>query len=138
MTNVGMVRKGLGLTALCATLTAVPFLAWAAADASQEVATAATHAEFSAKADTLKMAHEHLHHTLNCLVGPDGKGFDSKAANPCMDMGAGAIPDTADATAKKHLEHIAYLARTALMSKSLVTVHKDAERIAADLKKIGG
>ena len=39
----------------------------------------------------------HLHHTLNCLVGPGGDGFDAKQMNPCAQAGNGAIPDAKDA-----------------------------------------
>ncbi len=120
--------------ALCAGLVAMPLAAHA--DAAGEISTAAQHAGFSAKATSLKVADMHLHHTLNCLVGPGGRGFDAKQANPCSSMGNGAIPDTTDATAKKSLERIAYRARRALASKSLATATKDAAAIQAELGKI--
>jgi len=119
--------------ALCAGLVALPLAAHA--DASTEVATAAEHAGYSAAADTLMVAHMHLHHVLNCLVGPKGRGFDTKAADPCADMGSGAIPDTTDAHMKRRLEHIAYRTRRALHSQNLAAVKKDAARIEAELKK---
>ena len=31
----------------------------------------------------IMMAHKHLHHAVNCLVGPSGAGFDAAAGNPC-------------------------------------------------------
>ena len=120
--------------ALCAGLVAMPLVAHA--DASDEVSTAAQHAGFSAQATSLKVAHMHLHHTLNCLVGPGGRGFDSKEANPCADKGMGAIPDTTDAATKKTLEHIAYRARRALASKNLATVKKDAAEIQTELGNV--
>jgi hypothetical protein len=119
--------------ALCAGLVALPLAAHA--DASTEVSTAAEHAGFSAAADTLMVAHMHLHHVLNCLVGPKGHGFDTKAADPCANMGSGAIPDTTDTHMKRRLEHIAYRTRVALRSHSLATVKKDAAMIEAELKK---
>lgn len=122
--------------ALCAGLVAAPFAAHA--DAAGEVSTAAQHAGFSAAATSLKVAHMHLHHTLNCLVGPSGRGFDSKQENPCSSMGSGAIPDTTDAAAKKSLEHIAARTRSALRSTSLATVTKDAAAIQTELGKVGG
>jgi len=129
--------KSLRLTALCTALAALPLAAFAASDASQEITTAATHASLSSKADSLKMAHAHLHHTLNCLVGPNGPGYDSKAENPCKDMGGGAIPDTTDEAKKRSLEHVAAQARAALKSKSLETVQKDAEKINSELGSVG-
>jgi hypothetical protein len=120
--------------ALCAGLVALPLAAHA--DTSTEVATAADHAGFSAASNTLLMAHTHLHHTLNCLVGPKGRGFDTKAADPCANMGNGAIPDASDAHMKRSLEHIAYRTRMALRNHKLAAVKKDAAMIEAELKKL--
>ena len=130
-------NKNLRLAAVCGALATLPLAALASSDASQEITTAATHASMSSKADSLKMAHAHLHHTLNCLVGPNGRGYDSKAENPCKDMGNGAIPDTTDEAKKKSLEHAAAQARAALRSESLETVQKDAEKINAELSGAG-
>ena len=63
------------------------------ADAHSEIVQAATHAGLAAQSTDVAMVHMHLHHTLNCLVGPDGPGFDAKEMNPCANAGAGAIPD---------------------------------------------
>ncbi|HEY4340940.1 MAG TPA: hypothetical protein VGM97_13435 [Steroidobacteraceae bacterium] len=125
------------MSAIGAALAMLPLVAFASGDAAKETTTAATHASLSSKADSLKMAHAHLHHTLNCLVGPKGRGYDGKAENPCKDMGDGAIPDTADAAKKKTLEHAAAQARTALRSEALETVQKDAEKINSELSGAG-
>lgn len=58
-----------------------------------EVATALTHAGFAAKYDTMKEVTLHLHHVVNCLVGPKDKMFDSSAGNPCDGQGNGALVD---------------------------------------------
>lgn len=134
MTTLNAFKKSWLAVALSAGLMALPFVAHA--DASAEIATAAQHAGFSAKATTLLMAHTHLHHTLNCLVGPKGHGFDSKAANPCRESGNGAIPDTTDAHTKRELEHIAARTRSAIRSHRLATVKKDAAAIEAELEKL--
>src|SRR6185437_11904150 len=63
-------------------------------DPAKETATAATHAGLAAKATDLKGTQMHLHHVVNCLVGPKGKGFDAAPGNPCKDQGNGAIADT--------------------------------------------
>lgn len=73
-----------------------------AADTASEVKTAAMHAGLASQAANVEGVHTHLHHTLNCLVGPDGDGFDSDEMNPCGDMGNGAIPDTKDDDMKKN------------------------------------
>lgn len=130
-------KKSLRLAAMCAAIATLPLVAIAAGDASQEITTAAIHASLSAKADSLKMAHVHLHHTLNCLVGPKGRGYDAEAGNPCKSMGDGAIPDTADAAKKKSLENVAEQTRAALTSESLEAVHKDAEKIHSELGSAG-
>jgi len=53
--------------------------------------TAAQHAEYASNATKIDQVHLHLHHVINCLVGPKGKGFDAKAGNPCKDQGNGAL-----------------------------------------------
>ena len=58
-----------------------------------EMKTAITHAGFAEKYDTMKEVSLHLHHVLNCLVGPDDKMFDKMAGNPCQGQGKGILPD---------------------------------------------
>src|SRR6266511_4230816 len=62
-----------------------------AADGGKQIATAAQHAGYAADSTAIGMAHAHLHHTINCLVGPQGDGFDAKELNPCKGFGNGAI-----------------------------------------------
>jgi len=70
----------------------VPLLALAAQGmGNQQVNTAAQHAGFASKAMKVDGVHLHLHHVINCLVGPGGDGFDAKAGNPCKDQGNGAL-----------------------------------------------
>jgi hypothetical protein len=65
----------------------------AMADGPQAISTAATHAGMAASGTDVVGVRRHLHHVLNCLVGPDGQGFDAAAGNPCGAAG-GAIPQT--------------------------------------------
>ena len=65
----------------------------AANDPAVELKTATTHAGFAAKYEALKEVTTHLHHTLNCLVGPQDKLFDAAAGNPCQGQGNGYLPD---------------------------------------------
>ena len=106
----------------------------ARADVNSETATAATHADLAAGASDVAGVHAHLHHALNCLVGPNGKGFDAKELNPCANNGTGAIPDTADAARKKTLEAAADKARAGIAATDLKTAQKDASEVGSMLK----
>lgn len=77
----------------------------------------------------------HLHHAVNCLVGPGGEGFDPKQMNPCAQAGKGAIPDTTDAKKKKALEAAAAKARSGLAETDFEKAKKIAADTAAMLKK---
>ena len=106
-----------------------------AADAAKEVQTAATHAGYAADATVLKTVQAHLHHTVNCLVGPKGVGFDAKQLNPCKGQGNGAIPDTADVAKKKQLEAALASAKAGLKATTLAGAKADAQKTAALLKE---
>lgn len=59
--------------------------------AQQERQTAAQHANFATKAMSISETHLHLHHVINCLVGPGGADFDAGSGNPCKGQGNGAL-----------------------------------------------
>ncbi|MEJ2643963.1 MAG: hypothetical protein P8180_03365 [Gammaproteobacteria bacterium] len=61
--------------------------------ALKQVATAIEHAHFASQGKTTSIAHLHLHHVINCLVGPKGKGFDGAVGDPCKGQGNGALND---------------------------------------------
>ena len=67
--------------------------AQSAGNPETELKTAMAHAGYAAKADALNGVHLHLHHVLNCMVGPKDKLFDAAAGNPCKDQGTGAVPE---------------------------------------------
>src|SRR5436189_5456151 len=92
----------IALLAACAALVATPVLA----DTAAAVNIDKNHAGMAAKAADLKTTQMHLHHAVNCLVGPAGKGFDAAAGNPCGKAGAGAIPYATDAAVKAKLQTI--------------------------------
>ena len=100
--------------------------ALADSDPAKEMATAATHAGLAAKSTDMKMTQMHLHHVVNCLVGPKGKGFDTTNANPCKDQGNGAIPDTKNPTQKKALQAALAKANAGLKAKDMTAAQKDA------------
>lgn len=86
----------LSLLAACAVFTLSP--AFASTQGNHEIATAIKHAGYAAKSTNLKHVDLHLHHVVNCLVGPQGGGFDKMAGDPCKGMGMGALADDAHAT----------------------------------------
>jgi len=100
--------------------------AHAEADSTKQVATAARHAGLAAQAVDLKGAQTHLHHVINCLVGPKGEGFDDKEANPCKDQGNGAIPDATSEARKTVLTEALAKANEALRQTDLAAAHKSA------------
>jgi hypothetical protein len=106
-----------------------------AADASKEIAAAAQHAGYAADSTAIGTVHVHLHHTINCLVGPQGEGFDAKEFNPCKDFGDGAIPNTEDAMKLKSLRSALGLAEAGLKSDDLDAAKKLAAQAAAEIKK---
>ena len=105
-----------------------------AADPVQEAATAATHAGLAAQGASIEQVHMHLHHTVNCLVGPNGQGFDAKEANPCQKLGGGAIPDTTDQATKAKLTAALAKAEAGLKSDDLAGAKKAATEAQAALK----
>ena len=123
----------LGAAVAALILAPMPVLA---ADVSGEIATAATHATLASQATAIDGVQMHLHHTLNCLVGAGGAGFDAKQINPCAGSGSGAIPDMTDAAKKKALETAADSARAGLATTDLATAQKAATKTAAELKAI--
>jgi len=105
-----------------------------AADPAQEAAIAAVHAGLAAQAVTIEQVHMHLHHTVNCLVGSKGQGFDANEANPCQKLGDGAIPDMADSATKAKLTAALAKAQTGLQSDELTNAKKAATEAQAALK----
>ena len=116
----------IALLAACAALVATPVLA----DTAAELSIAQTHAGLAVKGADLKTVQMHLHHAVNCLVGPGGKGFDAAAGNPCGKAGAGAIPDSTDAAMKAKLQTIADSAAPGLTTSDLATAQKTAQSTA--------
>jgi len=123
------------LGAAIAALVLIP-LPVMAADVAGEISTAATHATLAAQATALDGVHTHLHHTLNCLVGPGGSGFDAKQINPCAGAGSGAIPDESDAAKKKSLEGAANTTRAGIAAADMATATKAASEVASELKAL--
>lgn len=116
----------IALLAACAALTATPVLA----DTAAEISIAQTHAGLASKAADLKGVQMHLHHAVNCLVGPGGQGFDPSNANPCAKAGNGAIPDSMDAGQKAKLQTAVADANSGLTATDFATAQKAAQTTA--------
>ena len=114
-------------------VTALPGSAQAA-DSAQEAATGGLHAGLAAQAATIEQVHMHLHHTINCLVGPTGQGFDAKEANPCQKLGNGAISDTTDSATKAKLTAALAKAQAGLKTVDLTAAKKAATEAQAALQ----
>jgi hypothetical protein len=118
--------KKIVLIAAFAAFAATP----AFADLAGELSTAQTHAGMASTQTDIAMAHKHLQHAVNCLVGPNGKGFDAAAGNPCGKAGAGAIPDSTDAAQKAKLTTIAASAEAGVGNADLAASQKAAKDTA--------
>jgi hypothetical protein len=105
-----------------------------AADLKAEITTAGAHAGMAAAASDITTVHMHLHHTINCIVGPNGAGYDAKQMNPCQNQGAGALPDATSASTKTSLQTAVTQAQAGLASNDLSAAQKDAADAAATLK----
>ena len=107
-----------------------------AADVAKEIATAETHAGYAAAAADLKMAQAHLHHVVNCMVGPKGRGYDETQANPCKDQGGGVMADYKGDKAKRAtLQKALDTARAGLKAADLTAAKQRASDADALLKK---
>ncbi len=127
-------KKLLIIGVVSALAAGLPTSAFAQSQATKEAGTAHTHAVLAQSATPLTMAHLHLHHVVNCLVGPNGSGFDATAGNPCKGQGDGAIKDAAnDSTLEARLKAALADARSGLQSNSLETAQQYAGKAAAEL-----
>lgn len=118
--------KKIVLLAAASALIASP----AFADVAAQLTVAQTHSGMAAKAADLKMVQTHLHHAVNCLVGPAGAGFDAAAGNPCAKAGTGAIPETTDAAQKAKLEAAVAKATPGFATTDLAAAQKAAQDTA--------
>ncbi len=105
-----------------------------AANAAKEIATAADHAALAAHAASLTMVRAHLQHVINCLEGPKGADYDSKAFDPCKGQGSGAIPDSAP-DKRPALEKIAQEAKKARAETDAAKAKAAATEIEAKLNQ---
>lgn len=106
-----------------------------AGDLAKEMTTAATHAGLAAGSKEIKAVRMHLHHTINCLVGPNGAGFDASEANPCKGQGAGVIPDTKDGAKLATLREALAKAHAGLAATDMTAAQQDARAAQTLIKQ---
>jgi hypothetical protein len=100
---------------------------------SKEVETATQHAGLAAKAADLKSTQQHLHHVINCLVGPNGAGFDASFGNPCNGQGNGAISASTSPAKRKPLEAALAMAQDGIKQTNLAVAQMDGTMAQNDL-----
>lgn len=107
-----------------------------------QLATAVTHAGFSANAEAVDMASTHLGHVLNCIVGTGGEGFNAAWGNPCGSQGAGILNELASHPQADDLRALVEAARDlaaqGIGKDSLLAVQTAAAGAAALLSLIIG
>lgn len=129
-----MKSKLLALAALVSTLSLAT--AFAAGDAAKESTTAEVHAQLATASKDINMVHAHLHHVLNCLVGPKGKLFDPKSEDPCKGMGDGALNDlTGSPVTHKQLEKAMKHAARGIRDTDYAKAHAAATKTLKLLKE---
>jgi hypothetical protein len=106
----------------------------ALADAHSQIVLAGQHAGLAAQSIDVALLRAHLHHTMNCLVGPGGPGFDAHEMNPCANAGHGAIPD-GGILKRPPLQAAAAEARAGLAEPDLAKAQLRAAKTAEMLKK---
>lgn len=118
---------------------ALPLAASAASPdnaASKQAGIASAHAGMALGATDLEVAHMHLHHVINCLVGPSGKAFDKQEADPCKGMGNGALVDAkGDAAAEARLHMALADAEHGVKAPTLEAAHADAQKALTTLQQ---
>lgn len=128
-----MIRPSILAFLSAAALAATP--AFAAAGAGKEIHTAIEHSGYASHVKSTDKVHLHLHHVVNCLVGPDGKGFYPAAGDPCKGMGNGALNDlSGQPKVRSELNKALREAKTGLGENGFKSAHATAERVRKTLQ----
>jgi len=127
------IRLSIVSLAAAAMLGMFPMLA--SANTAQEIATAAEHAGYAAKANDIQHVKLHLHHVMNCLVGPHGTGFYAPAGDPCKGMGNGIENDDGhySQAARKDLQNVERTVAAGLNTQSYKTAVEAAKMAKSTL-----
>ena len=124
----------IAIAAIFGGLLTCPIAAYA--DAKSEIATAAQHAGMAAAAPSLAQTRVHLHHVMNCLVGPRDADFDKTNMDPCAQQGKGAYPDESDPDIKVKLQNAMNAAADGIAATDEATAKKNAASAQTMLEAI--
>ena len=124
----------IAIAALFGGLFTCPMAAFA--DAASQIAIAAEHAGLAAAAPNLPQTRMHLHHAMNCLVGPQDGDFDKTNINPCAQQGKGAFPDQSNPEIRAKLQNAMTLAGDGIASRDEATAKKNAATVKTMLEGI--
>lgn len=95
-----------------------------------EISTAIEHSGYASEVKTTAGVHLHLHHVVNCLVGPHGHGFYPPAGDPCHGMGNGALNDlSGNSRTRDELRRALREAKVGLREKGFEPAHATALRV---------
>lgn len=110
----------------------------ATGNANREIATAIIHANVASKVDSIDGVHLHLHHVLNCVLGPHSSQYSAAAeklsAYKCVGLGNGALPDSRDPAVRSDLRQVAKLAGQGVHDSQFAAAHQAAVAVLAELK----
>ena len=126
-------QKALSIAAFFGASVLITGAALAAVSLPAEISNARTHANNAANAPTIEAIHTHMHHAINCLVGPKGDGYDASQMNPCANAGNGAIPDQTDAAKKAKLESAKAALMKGLGENDIKAAQDTAKTAVADI-----
>lgn len=108
--------------------------ALAAGNALAEIGTAIEHSGYASEVKTTAKVHLHLHHVVNCLVGPHGVGFYPAAGDPCKGLGNGALNDlSGHPKARQALDIALHDARKGLAANRFKAAHDTALKVETAL-----
>lgn len=104
-------------------------------NSATEIATALAHAQMALASKDVAEARHHLHHVINCLVGPKSKEYDANEENPCKGMGNGALNDVDSKSAQhKKLDNALSEAKEGLDKSSLKKTQNEADEVVEELQ----
>jgi len=108
-----------------------------AAELSEVFLMAQTYAEFAVMDSSIDSVRLHLHYALNCLVGPEGDGFDASHGNPCAHSGIGAdAVDERDASKRAALLIAIGQAKHGIADNDIKTAQRDAASVDDAIAKL--
>ncbi|HEY3644349.1 MAG TPA: hypothetical protein VGM16_03340 [Gammaproteobacteria bacterium] len=101
----------------------------------QEIDTAVQHADKAYAAKDITGVQENLRHVVNCLVGPQGPGYDASMDDPCKRMGNGALNDVpADSDEHRLLSQALDEAKNGLNQHNVSDARSLAKQALSDLE----